>query len=143
MTTQSISRRGCLPEYGAVADLLARLTVLGGLNMDISVTVPMLPGPGATVLGGAAAFDPGGKGANQAVAAARLGAGAKIRVQRNGLGFPCPRPRHCGSRGHVRGRARGGARRGASRRKKPSPPPPPPAPPPRRDRAPRAECPAP
>ena len=48
--------------------------MLGSLNMDISVTVPRLPGPGATVLGGAAAFAPGGKGANQAVAAARLGA---------------------------------------------------------------------
>ena len=51
----------------------ARLTVLGSLNMDISVTVPRLPAPGATVLGGAAVFAPGGKGANQAVAAARLG----------------------------------------------------------------------
>jgi ribokinase len=51
-----------------------RLTVLGSLNMDVSVTVPRLPAPGATVLGGAAAFAPGGKGANQAVAAARLGA---------------------------------------------------------------------
>ena len=50
-----------------------RLTVLGSLNMDISVAVPRLPGPGATVLGGAAAFTPGGKGANAAVAAARLG----------------------------------------------------------------------
>ena len=53
--------------------LRARLTVLGSLNMDISVTVPRLPAPGATVLGGAAVFAPGGKGANQAVAAARLG----------------------------------------------------------------------
>jgi ribokinase len=59
--------------YGAVVDNVARLTVLGSLNMDISVTVPTLPGPGATVLGSAAAFAPGGKGANQAVAAARLG----------------------------------------------------------------------
>ena len=42
----------------------ARLTVLGSLNMDISVTVPRLPAPGATVLGGVAAFAPGGKGAN-------------------------------------------------------------------------------
>lgn len=62
-------------------DFDGRLTVLGSLNMDISVTVPALPGPGATVLGGAAAFAPGGKGANQAVAAARLGAGAGIRVR--------------------------------------------------------------
>jgi ribokinase len=54
----------------------ARLTVLGSLNMDISVTVASLPAPGATVLGGAAVVAPGGKGANQAVAAARLGAGA-------------------------------------------------------------------
>ena len=37
-------------------DLDARLTVLGSLNMDISVTVPVLPGPGATVLGGAATY---------------------------------------------------------------------------------------
>ncbi|MGH3209680.1 MAG: PfkB family carbohydrate kinase, partial [Trebonia sp.] len=62
-------------------DLDARLTVLGSLNMDISVTVPALPGPGATVLGGAAAIAPGGKGANQAVAAARLGADSAIRVR--------------------------------------------------------------
>jgi ribokinase len=51
-----------------------KVTVLGSLNMDISVTVPRLPGPGATALGSAARFTPGGKGANQAVAAARLGA---------------------------------------------------------------------
>jgi ribokinase len=69
------SRRG----YGAVVDIAARLTVLGSLNMDISVTVPSLPEPGATVLGAAAVFAPGGKGANQAVAAARLG-GAGLSV---------------------------------------------------------------
>jgi ribokinase len=59
----------------------ARLTVLGSLNMDISVIVRELPGPGATVLGDAAVFAPGGKGANQAVAAARLGSGAGIAVR--------------------------------------------------------------
>jgi ribokinase len=55
-----------------------RVTVLGSLNMDISVTVPKLPVPGATVVGGAARFTPGGKGANQAVAAARLGAEVRM-----------------------------------------------------------------
>ncbi len=58
----------------------ARLTVLGSLNMDISVTVPDLPVPGATVLGRAAVFAPGGKGANQAVAAARLARDAGMPV---------------------------------------------------------------
>src|ERR1700723_2886469 len=55
-----------------------KITVLGSLNMDISVTVPRLPGPGVTVLGSAARFTPGGKGANQAVAAARLAAGVRM-----------------------------------------------------------------
>jgi ribokinase len=61
--------------------LAARLSVLGSLNMDISVTVPALPAPGATVLGGAALVAPGGKGANQAVAAARLGSAAGLAVR--------------------------------------------------------------
>ena len=55
-----------------------RITVLGSLNMDISVTVPRLAGPGETVLGSAARLHPGGKGANQAVAAARLGASVRM-----------------------------------------------------------------
>jgi ribokinase len=55
-----------------------RVTVLGSMNMDISVTVPELPGPGATVLGSGARFAPGGKGGNQAVAAARLGAEVRM-----------------------------------------------------------------
>lgn len=54
------------------------LTVLGSVNMDISVTVPRLPGPGETMLGSAAVIAPGGKGANQAVAAARLGAATRM-----------------------------------------------------------------
>ena len=55
-----------------------RVTVLGSMNMDISVTVPELPSPGATVLGSGARFAPGGKGGNQAVAAARLGAEVRM-----------------------------------------------------------------
>src|SRR5580658_2167608 len=71
------SQRGA-PRYRAAMTKRPQVTVLGSLNMDISVTVPRLPGPGATVLGSAARFTPGGKGANQAVAAARLGAGVRM-----------------------------------------------------------------
>ena len=71
------SQRGA-PRYRAAMTKRPQVTVLGSLNMDISVTVPRLPGPGATVLGSAARFTPGGKGANQAVAAARLGAAVRM-----------------------------------------------------------------
>ena len=50
------------------------ILVVGSLNLDIVVPVPHHPQPGETVLGGDHARHPGGKGANQAVAAARLGA---------------------------------------------------------------------
>lgn len=56
-----------------------RVTVLGSLNTDISLPVPHLPGPGETVLATAAAsVGTGGKGANQAVAAVRLGAATRM-----------------------------------------------------------------
>lgn len=50
-----------------------RLTVVGSANVDYVVSVAALPAPGATVLGGDLLTTMGGKGANQAVAAARLG----------------------------------------------------------------------
>jgi ribokinase len=56
-----------------------RVTVVGSLNTDISLAVPHLPGPGETVLSAAGAvIGSGGKGANQAVAAARLGAAVRM-----------------------------------------------------------------
>jgi ribokinase len=47
--------------------------VLGSVNTDLVIRGPRLPGPGETVLGGEFYRASGGKGANQAVAAARLG----------------------------------------------------------------------
>lgn len=53
---------------------MPRLLVVGSLNMDLVVRMPAIPRPGETLIGGRFATFPGGKGANQAVAAARLGA---------------------------------------------------------------------
>ena len=50
-----------------------RIVVVGSLNADLVVRVDHLPAPGETVPGRAFAVIPGGKGANQACAAARLG----------------------------------------------------------------------
>lgn len=50
-----------------------RIAVVGSLNVDFVVPVPTLPAPGETTLGGDHLRLAGGKGANQAVAAARLG----------------------------------------------------------------------
>lgn len=50
-----------------------QIAVVGSANLDIVVPVPHHPAPGETVLGGDHLLVPGGKGANQAVAAARLG----------------------------------------------------------------------
>ncbi len=52
----------------------ARIVVVGSTNLDMVVQAAHIPRPGETVLGGRFSMVPGGKGANQAVAAARLGA---------------------------------------------------------------------
>lgn len=51
----------------------ARVIVFGSINMDLVAKVPRLPIPGETLIGDNFSTVPGGKGANQAVAVARLG----------------------------------------------------------------------
>lgn len=50
-----------------------RVIVFGSINIDLVAKVPRLPIPGETLLGNSFSTVPGGKGANQAVAVARLG----------------------------------------------------------------------
>ena len=53
---------------------MTRIVVVGSINMDLVTQAPRFVGPGETILGERFLTVPGGKGANQAVAAARLGA---------------------------------------------------------------------
>ena len=55
------------------------ITVLGSVNLDLIATVSRIPQPGETVPGTSFSTAPGGKGANQALAAAR--AGAKVQLE--------------------------------------------------------------
>ena len=80
----------------------SRVTVVGSLNMDLVVRAPRLPHPGETLAGRTFAQVAGGKGGNQAVAAARLGAqvsmlgcvgadanGAQLRAGLEAEGIDC------------------------------------------------------
>ncbi len=65
--------RARFPSGGPVS-----VTVVGSLNEDVLVAVGRLPGRGETVIGRDATLAPGGKGANQAAAAGRLGPGVHM-----------------------------------------------------------------
>ena len=52
---------------------MGKLTVIGSTNLDMIMQLERMPNPGETLLGGHYSTAPGGKGANQAVAAARAG----------------------------------------------------------------------
>ena len=54
------------------------ITVVGSVNLDLVATAARLPAPGETVTGATLARHPGGKGANQALAARRLGAAVQL-----------------------------------------------------------------
>jgi ribokinase len=57
---------------------LPAVTVVGSINLDIIATTDRLPTAGETIGGGVLQQQPGGKGANQAVAAARLGGSSRM-----------------------------------------------------------------
>ena len=68
--------------------MTAHIVVVGSLNMDLVIRTPHIPQPGESILGRDFQTLPGGKGANQAVAAARIGAQVTMvgRVGRDGFG---------------------------------------------------------
>lgn len=57
---------------------MATVTVIGSVNLDLVAKAPRLPVPGETVTGASLFRFPGGKGANQALAAQRLGASVRL-----------------------------------------------------------------
>ena len=70
----------------ALKDAPGSVIVVGSMNADYTVTTKRLPKPGETVNGGAMKVLPGGKGANQASAAARLGVNVQL-LGRGGRGL--------------------------------------------------------
>ena len=58
-----------------------RITVVGSINLDLVATGARLPAAGETVTGARLARHPGGKGANQALAASRAGAQPSLPIR--------------------------------------------------------------
>ena len=75
MSSNAVGEAG---SASAVRPAKPTLVVVGSINLDVVVRTPRHPKPGETVLGSDVAEYPGGKGANQAVAAAR--AGGQVRM---------------------------------------------------------------
>jgi ribokinase len=72
------SRRSLLSSASHARALDISVTVVGSINLDLVTSVERLPRPGETLSGATLERIPGGKGANQAVAAARLGANVRM-----------------------------------------------------------------
>lgn len=66
------------PQTGGACGTSGEVVVVGSINVDLVVRAERLPGSGETVTGGTYERNGGGKGANQAIAAAR--AGARVRI---------------------------------------------------------------
>jgi ribokinase len=71
------------------------ISVIGSVNLDIVAQAAKLPAPGETVTGAELHRFPGGKGANQALAARRLGAEVSLIAETI---LPRARPWHCCAR---------------------------------------------
>src|ERR1700732_3577646 len=74
----SACRIVCASDMAQTEERCPVILVFGSINVDVLVPLPVLPRPGDTVLGGDYALLPGGKGANQAVAACRAGAAVRM-----------------------------------------------------------------
>ena len=66
-------RRVWYKPFNIMMSMNRKIVVIGSANTDMVINMERLPLPGETLLGGRFFMNPGGKGANQAVAAARLG----------------------------------------------------------------------
>jgi len=67
-------KRGLTSTSQQGGEFQVKIGVVGSINMDMTVTAPRIPNKGETLIGDSVQYIPGGKGANQAVAMARLGA---------------------------------------------------------------------
>ena len=70
---------------------MKKIVVLGSTNTDMVISGRKIPAPGETVSGGKFMMNPGGKGANQAVAVARLSAKRAHAPRRSALSRRLPR----------------------------------------------------
>ena len=65
-----------------------KLAVVGSINTDMTVTAERIPLKGETLMGDSLSYIPGGKGANQAVAMAKLDAGQSESCWRKDRAYP-------------------------------------------------------